>query len=233
MQPFPFLNKSMWISSRRWKVECGVAAWKWSLMLCCKVILSEFNDKPLFKCNKKSIRTTDTIFCWNPNSFCFPGASHCHNNGVLEVSAYIAAGIQSHIPTGWFFLGWFTIRHSHGHRGLEPCLMCACCVTLWPQTVWRATVTESQGQGEGGTGLGSIWWMEGLPVWECRTQTVPDVYLRGGGVPCEPLPIHTSYSLSAPSHLCGPAGGNGDCWCLQSGGVTVPRPGRDTHLNNH
>ena len=33
--------------------------------------------------------------------------------------------------------------------------MCGCCVTLWPQTVWRATVTESRSRGRRGWGG---WW---------------------------------------------------------------------------
>lgn len=47
-------------------------------------------------------------------------------------------------------LWWFTIQD--WHRGLEPCLICGCCVNLSPWAVWRAMVTGSQGQGQAGLG---------------------------------------------------------------------------------
>lgn len=40
---------------------------------------------------------------------------------------------------------------------------------------------------------------EGSPVWECRTQTVPDVYLRGDGDVCELFQIRRSSPVCSHS----------------------------------
>lgn len=40
---------------------------------------------------------------------------------------------------------------------------------------------------------------EGSPVWECGTQTVPDVYLRGDGAACEPFQIRRSSPVCSHS----------------------------------
>lgn len=160
-------------------------------------------------------------------------SSYCHNNVWRSPWGLWVHRCRNSKPhSNRLILGWFTIQHSYGHRGPEPCLMCGCCVTLWPQTVWRATVTESQGQGEGGWGWA---WaasdgLKGSLSGRAEPRlSQPSIW--GETVSCVNPFRSPRPTLSVPTHLRGPGGGTRDCWCLESGGVIVPRLGRDTNLN--
>lgn len=124
----------------------------------------------------------------------------CHNNSpsCLRIHLWRNSGPHSNRRG----LEWFAIQHLCTHRGLEPCLMCGCCVSLWPQTVWRATVTESQGQGEEGGGRGQHLMGGKGP---CLGVQDPDSPRRlAKQTQCSertPLDPHI-HALFVPTHLC-------------------------------
>lgn len=100
---------------------------------------------------------------------------------------------QNHIPTVWF---WSDLLFSiYMDTGDSNHIWCVAAVLPLDPRLSGGPRWQSQGQGEeesGGGDKSEQHLTAGEPcVWECRTQTVPDVCLRGDGVVCEtPLELY-------------------------------------------
>ena len=136
---------------------------------------------------------------------------------LSEVFGSISAGIQSHIPTGWF---WSDLPFSihMDTRDLNRVWCVAAVLAFDPRLSggprWQRVKVKGKGDGDGdGDGAcGASDGCKGSLSGSARTQTVPDVYLKGWRCRVFRSPRPT---LSVPTHLRGPGGGTRGRWCLE------------------